>query len=263
MKTKTYHSQSISRRRFIKLGSSVIVIPLLGFNTTACRYLIPPVIDNWDELSEAGDSQGELVIERVEGQVQSEGAVLNPGDRIPSGQMVVLKSGYVFASLPDQSMIKLSNKAELTVDLDSQKGGVLNLKRGGLLAAVRKSTVKPYLVRNASAMIGVRGTVLFTQVLMPEDKEDRRIPESATDYFCICNGKIDFLTQSMSRVRSDRAVYHNAYFLKPDGEAFELNRAGFLLNHSDDEIKEVIMGMKGPKLPTRWMNRDKEMYSSY
>jgi hypothetical protein len=251
----------MDRRRFIRLGAYLTIMPLLGLDQFACSRSAPAEITDWHLMSEAGDGNGKLIIDQVEGEALLNGSPLRPGMEIPGGQSIDVRSGIVLASLPDQSIIKLSQRALLSAVLDSQKGGILQLQRGGLLAVVRKSTAKPYLVRNASALVGVKGTVFYTQVLSAAEKVSNSLPQAATDYFCICNGDIDILTADFSKIKSDSAVHHNAYFFMPQSSELTIKRVGFLLNHSDLEISNLIKRMKGAKHNTNWLFPEKSGYS--
>lgn len=253
----------ISRRQMISLSSAIALIPMLGLSLSSCRYLFPSEIDNWEALSTASDGQGTLRLEKLDGEARIGARNLTSGSIIGRNETIELHSGTALLSLPDKSVIKLSRGAVLSSDLDSRKGGVLTLKKGGILAVVDKSRRKPYLLRNASAVIGIKGTVFYSQVLSSEDRKQGRIPESATDYFCLCNGQMDILVDDFARVKSDRAEYHNAYFLQAINNSLDIKPAGFLLNHSDDEISDVIREMPRWKHRTDWLYSTSGMYSTY
>ncbi|MBU3917719.1 hypothetical protein KKA14_19500, partial [bacterium] len=121
-----------------------------------------------------------------------------------------------------------------------------------------------YLIRNSSAVIGIKGTVFYTQVLSEEDKEEGRIPQEASDYFCLCDGDIDFLTKEFDTLKSEKATYHNGFFLLSNQGEINFKKADFLLNHSDSEIIDLIKNMKGEKHRIDWIqsNRGKSRHYS-
>ncbi|MBU2515805.1 FecR family protein [bacterium] len=250
------YKKTVTRRRFIKVGSQLIIFPLFGTQINSCGKLLTPQLVEWTSLVQTNDHAGEIIIDAVEGDAMVNNVSVVKGLKLKNGVTLELKTGVVFMSLPDGSVLKLSKKATVEFDVDSRKGGIIILKQGGLLAVVRKSTQKPYLIRNASALVGIKGTVFYTQVLSPEDKQQSNIPDDASDYFCICNGIIDYLDQQWNLQKTSKGVHHMAYFLKTNGQNIDFEYAGWLLNHSDDEIYKLIETMKGEKHPTDWIQGD-------
>lgn len=253
MEPRLFKIGGIDRRGFIRLGAYLTLLPLVGVSQSGCNRTQPETIPDWHLLSETGDGKGRLQIDQVQGEAQSHGSLLKSGMVIPVGQAIEVRSGSVLVSLPDQSLLKLSQGAMLSATLDSRQGGILHLQRGGLLAVVRKSPTKPYLVRNASALIGVKGTVFYTQVLSEAERSTNQLPQTATDYFCICNGAIDILSADFNKIQSDSAIHHNAYLFMPQARELTIQRVNFLLNHSDLEISNVIKQMKGEKHNSAWL----------
>ena len=246
-------SVALKRRKFIVIGSQLLLIPLIGSGLNACGQFLGSEPVDWISLNQSNDHAGEILIESLKGTALVGNRALQEGKRIKNREVIQLKSGIVFASLPDGSVLKLSNQAIVEFDIDSKKGGIITLKKGGLLAAIRKSPRQPTLIKNASALVGIKGTVFYTQVLTDKDKQNPAIPKNASDYFCICNGTIDYLNQQWIPQKTSRGIHHNAYFLKPKSQNLDFQYANWLLNHSDDEILELINTMKGEKHKTNWL----------
>ena len=66
------------------------------------------------------------------------------------------------------------------------------------------------------------------------------------DYFCTCNGSVDYLRVSdLSLVASDTAQYHNAFILNPKNP--KLLEKFPMVNHFDQDIRAAIDLQDGPK----------------
>ncbi len=242
----------LNRRSFIKVGSSAVLYPFLFFGIGSCGLIGSPV--DWKTKDLSVDDKGQLEILQVDGTAVSEAEELKPGVRIESRRTIELKEGVLVASLPDNSIIKLSKNAVVTFKLDSRQGGTMHLRKGGMLAVVNKSRAKPYLIRTANAMIGVKGTVCYSNILTREELEEFSIPGPSADYFCLCNGGIDFLNEGLDQLKSDRSDYHNPYFIRPGKERAFIEPTDNLINHTDEEIFELIQRMKGRKHETGWLS---------
>jgi len=241
----------LPRRDFIKIGSGIIIYPLIA-TPFSCTTPDPPKT-NWRSEEHSSDHLGQLRIIDVNGLASFDGKPLAPGMSISKGQLLTVNSGHVHAALPDGSMVRLSQKAEISVDLDSKEGGLIEVKNGAVLSVVRPRRKRPVLLKMASAVIGVRGTVCFAQVINEEDKQNPKIPKNATDYFCLCNGEIAYLNSTLDSVKLDKSEYHSAKFLIPEKSGLVFKDAGLLLNHTDSEIKTLIDLMPGAKHPSDWL----------
>lgn len=245
----------LPRRDFIKIGSGIILYPI--FTTPfACTTSIPEK-SNWHSKGYTPDHNGQLQIIDMDGLARIDGKSLKAGMSISRGELLTVDSGSLHASLPNGSMIKLSQKAIISVDLDSQEGGFIHVKKGAVLSVIRPHKKRPIMIKIASAVVGVRGTVCFTQVLSDEDKQNPIIPQKASDYFCLCNGAIDYLNSSLDSIQLDKSDYHSAKFLIPEHNRLVFKDAGFLLNHSDSEITSLIDLMPGTKDSNDWLFQKK------
>jgi hypothetical protein len=82
------------------------------------------------------------------------------------------------------------------------------------------------------------------------------MPEDISDYFCTCNGEVEYLgdLERGEVVRQDRAYHHNSFFLKQEG-ALELIKAP-MLDHFDDEIDQLIELQEPPRHDKSWLVLD-------
>jgi FecR-like protein len=240
----------LNRRSFIKLGSSAVIYPFLFAGAGSCAGSAPV---DWNGRAESADGTGTIRILQVEGSAKWGSKIVESGMEISSEQTLDLEEGSLVASLPDSSMVKLSKKASIAFSLDSEKGGVIHLKKGGMLAVVNKSRQKPYLIRTANAMVGVKGTVCYSHILTPEEMGAYSLSGKTGDYFCLCNGAIDFLDGEFDPLKSDKADYHSPYFILPGKSCPTIKPSKNLINHTDQEISDLIGLMKGPKHNKNWL----------
>ena len=252
-----------SRRKLLVYGKDIILASALTYGITACSPAVTQVKADWDKELAGLDKLGSARIKKVSGQAFINGKPFQTGLEVKSGDQVEVASrSVVLLAMADNSLIKVKGRATLTMTLDSSGGGLLQLKRGSLLSAISRRKKRPYIYKSATAMVGVRGTVLFNHVFDNEAPMDSRTPDSATDYVCICNGQIDYVDPNESRVvSSDRGYHHSARFVGSTNGQIQFQKAGFLLNHSDQEIYELIQQMEGEKLDTGWLMLNKT--SSY
>lgn len=246
----------ISRRSFIKLTSFITITSGFNIILNGCDS----TYYNWENSLVTNDHNGKLQILQLDGIATSNGKTLRQGDNLENAADITLLEGVMRLSLPDQSVIELNHKAVVNTDLDSRDGGTIHLKKGSMLSVIRKKPIRPIVIKTAEVQFGIRGTVCFTKVLSDKDKLSPRIPESASSYFCICNGKMDYLQQDQ-KFASDRANHHSSHLIIPEGKNIKLQRAPFLLNHDDRKILQLINKMQGTKHKTNWLFPQKSGYS--
>ncbi len=79
-----------------------------------------------------------------------------------------------------------------------------------------------------------------------------KIPEGINEYFCLCNGLADFFQgEEATAFYSDNSAYHNSYYIDP-ARPNPLVRAP-QLNHTDQQILELIDLQDGPKHDSAWL----------
>lgn len=249
-----------SRRKLLVYGKDIILASALTYGIAGCSAAETQVKADWDKELVGFDKLGSARIKNLSGEATINKQKVQPGMAVKSGDMVEVAGGsVVLLAMADNSLIKVKGRASLTMTLDSAGGGLFQLKRGSLLSAISRRKKRPYIYKSATAMVGVRGTVLFNHVFDNEAPMDSRTPDSATDYVCICNGQIDYLDPKETRVvSSDRGIHHSARFVGSANGQMKFQKAGFLLNHSDQEIYDLIEQMEGDKLNTGWLMLDKK-----
>lgn len=208
---------------------------------------------DWKQLFAAKPEGGTGVVKRMTGVAFAGRRTLAVGAQVQSGeQLRVAKGGSLTVSIEDGTLLQMREETVLDFHPSRRKSGLLNLLAGSLL------TVMPhgnrYLIGGPVATIGIKGTVVFREVFT-ENVTSARAMEGRTvrlpgkglkDYFCTCNGTVDYLRKdSLSLITSDTAQHHNAFFLNPENpkllEKFEM------VNHFDRDIKAAIDLQDGPK----------------
>jgi hypothetical protein len=108
-------------------------------------------------------------------------------------------------------------------------------------------------VGGPTATIGIKGTVVFRQIFREDEMDARAMqgktytrPRNLTDYFCTCNGEVDFLRNNdKSLITSEKAAAHSSSFL--DSSNAKLLAKAPMVNHFDREIDRVIDLQDGVK----------------
>ena len=216
----------------------------------------PPI--DWRAAFEAKSGEGEALVKSLVGEGYAGKRKLALGAKVPSGQRLrVSREGVMVLALPDRTVMKVTGEAELTLHIDATSGGVYNLALGAVLSVVPRHNL--YLAMGPTAAIGVKGTVFFREVkgekrdMMMSMEGPVAMPPDITDYFCNCNGEVDYLgdLQRGEVVRNDRARHHNSFFLKTDGR-LQLVKAP-MLDHFDDEIDRLIDIQEPPRHDKTWL----------
>jgi hypothetical protein len=102
----------------------------------------------------------------------------------------------------------------------------VEVKKGWFLAIIKRET--QFEVGTPLVLAGVRGTVLFVNVLNDEEA-----------YLCDCNGKVDLEDNATGDVvQNVVASYHKAFTLKKRGGGLDITRAK-LLYHKDSDILQM------------------------
>jgi hypothetical protein len=219
------------------------------------RYALAQSHDtvDWRKLFSAKPTGGTGVVKQLVGvafanqRSLTTGAVVNAGE-----QLRVAKGGSLVVSIQDGTLLSMKELTVLDFSPSTRKTGFLNLIAGALL------TVMPignrYLVGGPTATIGIKGTVIYRQVFSEDQRtavamEGRQaiLPGNGIkDYFCTCNGSVDYLhNDDKFLIASDTATHHNSFMLNPKNpkllEKFEM------INHFDRDIKAAIDLQDGPK----------------
>jgi len=208
---------------------------------------------DWKRIFSAKAEGGTGTVKRVTGAAFANQRVLAVGKQVQAGeQLRVAKGASLAVSIQDGTLLQIREDTVLDFAPSRNKTGLLNLVAGGLLAVMPAGN--RYLVTGPASVIGIKGTVFYRQVFT-EHQTTARAMEGRTatlpgqglrDYYCTCNGAVDFLrTEDQSLIASDTAQHHNSFFLNPSNpkllEKFEM------INHFDRDIKAAIDLQDGPK----------------
>ena len=208
--------ERISRRDFIRTGLSVTFISL--FTRVPFRLFSSQEVEPWVEPIEARVSfiSGEFFINGIKAEAGDnivEKDTIRTGDR--SEADIEIKN-YAIFHMKENTIIEIN---------DVVAEGRVKVKRGGFLAIVKKG--KEFQVSTPTVLAGVRGTVLFVNVLSDD-----------TAYFCDCDGKVDIIdSRSMSQLQSVESEYHTAFYIRKAGKGVQITRAAQLYHHDSDILK--------------------------
>lgn len=248
-----------TRRGLFIIGGQVIAGATLGAALERhARAQAKDAID-WKRLFSSPPEGGEGTVKQLSGVAFANRRVLSVGSKVQSGeQLRIAKGGSLTVSVHDGTLLQMRQETVVDFAVSPHKSGLLNLLAGSLLAIVPVG--HRYMVKGTAATIGIKGTVIFRQVFT-ENETTARAMEGRTaklpgkglkDYFCTCNGAVDYLkNDSLSFIASDTAQHHNSFFLNPQNpqllEKFEM------INHFDRDIKAAVELQDGPKHDTSFL----------
>lgn len=250
--------KAISRRDILVMGGKVF------FTSAILGGVVLPetasAID-WKRLFKGTPQGGSAKVQSLTGKATSNHKPIQQGDQVTSGSRVLVQEGgELVLSLEDGTTFKLKGKAALVLDLATKSGGVLKLLLGSLLAAVPTNRQNHYMIEGPTASIGIKGTVFFRQVFSEEERRGdklvgkTKIPNGVLDYFCTCNGEVDYLDPNdkkfMQRVE---AHHHASYYLSKKGDKVKAVPAGVMLSHTDQEVHSLIKEMPKSKHTDDWL----------
>lgn len=212
------------RREFLRLGAGVFAA---AFFTNIPEFLLSSQSgDQWVVPKTARVSYlvGEL---KINGVRVGQGAVVNEGDILQTGDR-----SEADIEVRDYAIFHLKANSIVEIDDIFQNAGV-TVKKGWFLTIVRSG--KDFSVTTPMVLAGVRGTVLFVNVL-----------DDSGMYLCDCNGKVDIEDLSVATdretnearmVKSIVSNYHTAFTLSKQGGKVKVARAGLLYHHDSDILK--------------------------
>jgi len=242
-----------SRRGLFIVGGRVIAGATLAAALESYAAADSGDTVDWRGLFSSKAEGGTGVVKQITGLAFANRRSLKLGSVVHSGEQIRVATGGTLAvSIQDGTLISMKQDTVLDFAPTAKKTGLLNLVAGALLTIM--PTGNRYLVAGPTATIGIKGTVIFREVFA-ENVNTARAMEGRTaklpgkglkDYFCTCNGSVDYLRNTdKSLIVSDHAEHHNSFFLNPENpkllEKFEM------INHFDRDIKAAIELQDGPK----------------
>jgi hypothetical protein len=246
------HRPLCTRRQLLTIGSRVAAASILLSVLPASPEAQAQEAINWRELFRETPRGGGGKVKEMEGMAFAGQRPLKVGDEVASGeQLRVTKGSRLIVSGSDNTIFQVKGEAVVDFHIGTRSNGLLNLVLGQILAVV--PTGHRYLVAGPTATIGIKGTVIFRQIFREDEMVAQGMkgttytrPRNLTDYFCTCNGAVDFLRNSdRSLITSDAAEVHSSEFLDPANPKL-LTKAP-MINHFDREIDKVIEMQEGPK----------------
>lgn len=241
-----------SRRQLFHVGGRIVVGSIVLSALPAAPEVEAQEAINWRNLFSQVPSGGSGKVKELAGTAFAGRRPLKFGDTVSSGeQLRVVQGSHLVVSASDNSIFLIRGEAVVDYHIGTQKNGLLNLVLGQVLSVVPKG--HRYLIAGPTATIGIKGTVTFRQVFREDEMVAQALkgkkytrPKNLTDYFCTCNGAVDFLrNEDRSILTSDQAEAHSSEFLDPRSPKM-LNKAP-RINHFDEEIEHLIDMQDGEK----------------
>ncbi|HEX7926406.1 MAG TPA: hypothetical protein VF678_02375 [bacterium] len=246
------HHPHCTRRELFNIGGRVLVGSILLSALPASPEAQAQEAINWRNTFREVPKGGSGKVKELEGVAFAGQRALKVGDTVNSGeQLRVTKNGKLVVSSSDGAIFQMKGEAVIDYHIGTNKSGIMNLVLGQILAVVPSG--HRYLVAGPTATIGIKGTVVFRQIFREDEMDARAMqgktytrPRNLTDYFCTCNGEVDFLRNNdKSVITSDKAVAHSSSFL--DGSNAKLLAKAPMINHFDRDIGHIIDIQDGPK----------------
>ena len=269
MKPKIDPATLTSRRFFLAEGTRLFTMAGVGGALIGGLGLADEAqAQGWRSLFRRTPKGGHGNVKKMIGEASAGGRRLKVGARVESGEEIrVARQGMMILSLADNTIFRINGEARFQMHTSKRRRtGFFRLLLGSILTVMPRRN--RYLVQMPSASIGIKGTIFFHQIYGEEEffasdygGKVVALPEGITEYFCLCNGLADFLkTDEEKAFFSDVSKYHNSYYIDPR-QAKILVKAP-QLNHTDDEILELIEFQEGPKHDTQWIDDYRATYQA-
>ncbi|MDH4246769.1 MAG: FecR family protein [Deltaproteobacteria bacterium] len=249
----------ISRRYFLAQGKRLLTLSSLGALFGALGLPRSTAGQDWSQLASQRPRGGFGTVKDIAGEASAAGRVLRKNSRVESGERIQVEvGGRLILSLSDNTIMRINGNTVLELDIGSNRTGLFRLIVGSLLTVM--PTKNLYLVQLPTAVVGIKGTVFFQQIFHPGEttalgmeNKQLTIPQGIREYFCLCNGAVDFMnTGNLKAFYSDAAEHHNSYYIDPRQEG-KLIKAP-MVNHDDKQIRGLINLQEGPKHSSEFLD---------
>ena len=258
-----------SRRFFLAEGTRLFTMAGVGGALIGGMGLADEAAaQGWRSLFRRTPEGGHGSVKKMIGEASAAGRPLKVGDRVESGEEIrVGKGGTMTLSLADNTIFRINGEARFQMHTSKRRRtGFFRLLLGSILTVMPRGN--RYLVQMPNASIGIKGTIFFHQIYGEEeffatDYGGRvvALPEGITEYFCLCNGLADFLKPDEEKAFfSDVSKYHNSYYIDPRQSKILVKAPQ--LNHTDDDILELIDFQEGRKHDSQWIDDYKATYQA-
>lgn len=255
-----YNSEGLtSRRYFLAQGTRLVTAAgLSGALMTGLGFPNEAEALDWRSMFRGRQEGGGGKVQKLKGRATANGRFLKVGDRVNSGEQILVSSAaHLIISMVDNTIFRINGAAQFVMHASQRKTGIFRLLMGSILTVMPKNN--RYLVQMPSASIGIKGTVFFHQIYAPgettaldQDRNRVTIPEGIGEYFCLCNGQADFMKSVEKGVLyQDTSTYHNSYYLDPRQPKLLVGAPQ--LNHIDAEILELIALQEGRKHDSKFL----------
>lgn len=268
---KFFHEPTaFPRRYFLAEGTRLMAMGGLGAMLAGLGLPGEAAAQDWLSLLRGRREGGHGIVKKLVGRASATGRALQVGSRVESGEQVrVAGKSWMILSLSDNTILRANGEARFSLEISTRRTGLFRLLVGSLLAVMPRGN--RYLVAMPTTTVGIKGTVFFHQIYHPDERlaldpngKPVSIPPGIGEYFCLCNGQADFMRSEFMQgdeargFFSDDSIYHNSYYIDPRREN-PLVKAP-QLNHTDEQILELIDRQDGPKHDSRWIDSYRSGY---
>jgi len=249
----------MARRHLLAQGTRLLTMGSLGALFASLGLPAPAAGQDWATQSRVRHQGGHGTVKSMEGAASAAGRALAVGGRVNSGEEIRVAPGsLLILSLLDNTIMRINAGTVVTLEIGKNRMGLFRLLVGSLLTVMPKGN--RYLAMLPTAVIGIKGTVFFQQIFHPgervaQDETFSRVtlPEGIQEYFCLCTGLADYMTpRADALLFSDRSEYHNSYYIDPRAPNPMVKAPQ--LNHTDDQIRDLIQRQVGEKHNTGFLD---------
>jgi hypothetical protein len=145
-----------------------------------------------------------------------------------------------------KNILKLGANTEFRFRISGEEN-IIELEQGWLSGATKTKFTKQgkYLIKTPTAIAAVRGTFFCLKV-----------EDSNNSYFCVCNGRIEFMVEGKTSGESVESAHHAALrFTQKDDGSVSVDKNPGLLYHNDEGVE---MMAKSINVTVDWTKPDKE-----
>lgn len=250
----------VTRREVLRTGGRVLVAAGAGLGAHALVGASPAQAVDWSSIwRKKKDAGGYGIVRTLEGEAFVGNSPLRVGNRVASGESVtVAPNSRLILNMSDRSVFQFTGPASLELILTMMREGIIKLIEGALLAVIPFGS--RFLASGPTATVGIKGTVFYHEVYRQEQpmlqtmEGPMRAPKQAAEYFCNCNGVVEYQDKRTNKpFFESRVEHHQSFFIDPTrpGKLIEAPMA----NHTDDEILRLIALQEGEKHDATWIER--------
>jgi ribosomal protein S4 len=173
--------------------------------------------------------------------IDSPGYLLAYDDLVSTGE-----KSFCDIIINEKNILKLGANTVFRFRISGEEN-IIELEQGWIAGVTKKKFTKQgkYLIKTPTTIAAVRGTFFCFKV-----------EDSNNSYFCVCNGKIEFMEDGKTSGESVESAHHAAmrYTQKDDG-SISVDKNPGLLYHDDEGLEKLA---KAINVKVDWTKPDSE-----